>query len=69
MNQGQGLLESDNIAVPDPDIFLFKVDGKGGYLKIYQTINAGYPYNTDNSDDQMENYSPASEIMGTDNGY
>jgi hypothetical protein len=34
VNQGQGLLESDNIAVPGPDIFYSKYKVKKEYIGI-----------------------------------
>ena len=52
-----------------PRYFLFKVDGRGGYLGIYEAINPRYPFDTENGDAQMVDYSPASDIMKTDNDY
>jgi hypothetical protein len=64
-NGNKIIITWDDISPAD----LIGSDGAGGYLEIYQTIDPGYPFDTDNNDDQMVDYSPASDIMKTGNGY
>jgi hypothetical protein len=70
----EGLVDDDGneIIITWNDISsadLIGSDGGGGYLGIYEAINPRYPFDTQNSDAQMVDYSPASEIMGTVDEY
>ena len=70
----EGLVDEDGnkIIITWDDISptdLIGSDGGGGYLGIYEAINPRYPFDTENNDDQMVDYSPASEIMGTVDEY
>ena len=70
----EGLVDDDGneIIITWNDISaddLIGSDGGGGYLGIYEAINPRYPFDTENNDDQMVDYSPASDIMDTGNEY
>ena len=70
----EGLVDDDGneIIITWNDISsadLIGSDGGGGYLGIYEAINPRYPFDTENNDDQMVDYSPASDIMKTANDY